>query len=35
MKQVTLSEFKSQFDDLVQEVFNGGEVEVRDNGYSK
>jgi antitoxin (DNA-binding transcriptional repressor) of toxin-antitoxin stability system len=34
MKQVSISEFKSQFDNLVQEVFNGEEVEVRDNGHS-
>ncbi len=34
MKQVSVSEFKNQFDDLVQQVFNGEEVEVCDNGHS-
>ena len=34
MKQVSVSEFKNQFDDLVQQVFKGEEVEVCDNGHS-
>lgn len=34
MKQVSLTEFKSQFDDLVKEVFTGEEIEVCDNGHS-
>ncbi len=34
VKQVSLTEFKDQFDDLVQEVFNGEEVEVCENGHS-
>jgi len=34
MKQVSVTEFKNQFDDLVKEVLNGEEVEVCDNGHS-
>lgn len=34
MKQVSLAEFKNQFDDLVKEVFTGEEIEVCDNGHS-
>ena len=34
MKQVSLAEFKNQFDDLVQDVLNGEEVEVCADGHS-